>query len=162
MADKGAQLKAACDAVLAAKDLQPEYKNGTLMKTHCNRGARRIAQAMGCLEFDDLGATADIMYAIMASNGSKRWRKVAGADATIHALGGGLTFAALPSDKLHAQHGHIAAVYPVGMQASGSFHRDVPMVANVGKGDENRRNFICKSSAAFPVGCGEAHYFIWS
>lgn len=145
----GATLKDICDEVINDPSLEPE--NGT---THCNQGARRVAQAMGCHDFDDESLLADDMVAIMEAGG--QWRKVSGSDATIHALGGGLGFAALSSLRLKEAHGHIAAIYPVGMQFSESLNRDVPLIANVG-----RQNGEEKVSGAFPVALGEPDYFIW-
>jgi len=161
--DPGAVLKAACDSVLSDKTLCPEYKDGKLIKTFCNIGARKIAQAMGCSELDSPEATADVMCAIMQKNESGRWKKVSGADATIYALSGVLCFAAMPSERMKEAHGHIAAVYPVGMQPSGSLGHDVPMLANIGKQNwkDGKPNPPIKSSEAFPVSFGEADYFAY-
>ena len=148
--DNGEKLKEICDEVIADQSLRPA--NG---QTFCNFGAERIAAAMGCDELN--GYMADEQYQIMDSNASGCWAKVTGSEATLHALDGGLAFAALPSHRLHEAHGHIAAVYPAGMQYSGSLGRDVPMVANVGKMDAEE-----KASAAFPVAEGEPDYFTWT
>lgn len=154
--DKGAQLKAACDEVIADESLQPvKDAAGKIIETHCNEGAEKVAEAMGCEELS--GFLADEQYQIMATNASGRWTKVDGIAATIHALGGGLGFAALPSHRLNEAHGHIATVYPAGMQYSGSLGHDVPMVANVGVLDSEER-----ASQAFPVSVGDPDYFIWS
>jgi hypothetical protein len=150
----GEVLKAACDAVIADEDLAPKRVDGVLV-THCNEGAEKVAEKMGCTELS--GYMADEQYQIMATNESGRWMKVTGSEATIHALGGGLAFAAMPSQRLGEAHGHIAAIYPAGMQYSGSLGKDVPMVANVGVQDREE-----KASEAFPVAKGEPDYFIWS
>ena len=156
MSDKGDVLKAACDEVIADESLQPvKDAAGKIIETHCNFGAARVAEAMGCGELS--GHNADEQYQIMSSNASGRWKKVSGSEATIHALDGGLAFAALPSHRLEEAHGHIAAIYPAGMQWSGSLGQDVPMVANVGKLDAEER-----ASQAFPVAEGEPDYFVWS
>ena len=151
--DPAAVLKAACDAVIADPDLAPKRVKGILV-THCNEGAEKVAEAMGCTELS--GYMADEQYQIMSGNESGKWKKVSGSEATIYALGGVLVFAALPSQRLGEAHGHIAAVYPVGMQWSGSLGRDVPVVANVGVNDVAE-----KDSLAFPPADGEADYFKW-
>ena len=150
MADPGAVLKEACDAALANPAFQPA--NGV---THCNQGVIFIAGALGVHELD--GLMADEQYQIMASNASGHWKKVSGSDATIHALSGGLAIAGLPSQRLKEAHGHVAIVFPIGMQFSGSLKRDVPLLANIGK-----TVGVMKSSAAFPILDGEADYFTWS
>lgn len=157
--DEGALLKEACDRVIADPSLAPkiEKKTGKILMTHCNRGALLVAQAMGCNEFDGEALTADQMIALMEDNASGKWKKATGSDATIHALSGGLGFAAKTSSELGAAHGHIATIYPVGMQKSSSWKRDVPMVANVGK--ENAEE---KVSQVFPVAKGEPAYFVWT
>lgn len=162
MSDAGELLRDACDQVIHDPDLAPKMDPLTekVVETHCNQGALIVAQAMGCHEFDTpVGTdpmTADQMVSLMVSNESGRWSAVSGSDAAIHALGGGLCFAAMSSEQLEEAHGHIAAVYPVGMQASGSLKRDVPMVANVGTCQAEER-----SSSAFPVSRGEATYYAW-
>lgn len=152
MSDQADVLKDACDSTLADPELAPRNVDGGLV-TFCNKGAERIAEAMGCTDL--CAMMADEQYEVLAAGG--RWTKVSGSEATIHALGGGLAFAAMSSARLGEAHGHIAAVYPIGMQASGSLGHDVPMLANVGKNVG-----VMKSSAAFPVAAGEADYFIWS
>lgn len=149
MIDPGATLKAICDEVLADPELRPS--NGT---THCNQAARKISHAMNCFDFDDLSLTADFMYHIMANGG--KWSKVNGSEATIHALGGGLAFAALSGLQLNEKHGHLAAIYPLGMGYSVSLKKDVPMIANVG-----RTVGLIKVSGAFPVSLGEPDYFCY-
>lgn len=150
MSDLGAMLKSACDAALANKKFQPSAG-----VTHCNQAVMAISSAMGCKDLNNL--MADEQYQVMATNASGRWSKVSGADATIHALGGGLAIAGLPSQYLGEAHGHVAVIYPIGMQMSGSLGHDVPMVANVGK-----TIGVMRSSAAFPVADGESEYFTWN
>lgn len=142
-------LKEACDDVIADWSLQP-----TAGVTHCNEGARRVAKALGCNEFDYVNLLADDMIEIMELGG--RWKKVDGEAATAYALRGGLAFAAMSSIRLNEAHGHIAAIYPAPMQYSGSLGKDVPMVANVGKQDAEE-----KVSKAFPVALGEPDYYCW-
>lgn len=174
--DLGDILQRFCIQLVADQTLQPEYNtDGVLLKTHCNQASRRAAQLLNCTEFDDESLMADDMYAIMKSNPSKRWKIAGGQEATLHALNGGLAFAALPGAILEETHGHITVVCPLGMQRSGSLDKDVPVVANVGKGDpgsplgpadkkgiRRKKNWICKASQAFPVEKGEPCYFIWS
>ncbi len=143
-------LKEACDDVIADPSLEP---GGGV--THCNEGARRVAQALGCNDFDDESLLADDMCDIMAAGG--RWTRVDGQQATDHALAGGLAFAAMSSHRLGEAHGHIAAIYPAPLEYSGSLARLVPFVANVGKQDREE-----KVSAAFPVSKGEPDYFTYS
>lgn len=145
-------LKAACDAVLLDPALKPS-PDGKV--THCNSAAQIVAKALGCDEFDDpKGAPimANAMHAVMKANASGKWKPADGRSATLHALDGGLAFAAIVEEV----HGHLAAIYPVGMQASGSLKKDVPMVANVGK-----TVGLMKVSGAFPVANGEPDYFVW-
>lgn len=142
-------LQQACDDVIADPMLEPSAG-----VTHCNEGARRVAQALDCRDFDDESLLADDMIAIMNSGGD--WKRVDGQDAADHALLGGLAFAALSSSRLGEAHGHIATIYPAEMEYSGSLARLVPMVANVGKQDQEE-----KVSAAFPVSKGEPDYFVW-
>ena len=150
MSDLAGVLQEACDDVISDPSLAPA--GGV---THCNEGAARVAEAMGCTELS--GYMADEQYQIMDSNLSGCWAKVDGRTATLHALDGGLAFAAMPSHRLKEAHGHIAAIYPAAMELSGSLGVDVPMVANVGKQDREE-----KASAAFPVADGEPDYFTWT
>lgn len=154
-------LKAACDAALANPAFQPS--EGV---THCNEAAAFIAQALGCNELGGILADAD--YLVMGRNVSGKWKNVTRFDAAIQALSNGLAFAILPSyrimdgidenDKpIYAKHGHIAAVYPLGMQWSGSLQHDVPIVCNIGK-----TVGIMKTSGAFPVMSGDPYFFTWS
>lgn len=174
--DPGAVLKKACDDVVAAEELRPEYKDGKVVKTFCNIGARRVAKAMGCSDFDDTNLNADAMHGVMTRGClGGLWSKVEARDAVLHALDGGLAFAAMTSSVLGAAHGHIATLRPEAMQTSGSLGKDVPVVANVGIGDPNapliagpqagikvKRNWNCTASWAFPMRAkGDPDYFIW-
>lgn len=159
--DNGELLMDACDHILGDPALAPEFdKAGKLTKTHCNAAALFVAQALGCGEFDSPGGRpllADEMIAVMVANASGKWKVVTGSEATIHALSGGLAYAAKTSGELGAAHGHIAVIYPVGMQRSGSWKADVPILANVGK-----TNGQVKTSEAFPVLRGQPSYFTWT
>lgn len=154
--DRGQLLADICESVVSDSDFKAAGG-----KTYCNMAALLVAQTMGCKEFDhgvgEDPLLADAMIGLMESNGSGKWRRATGSEATIHALGGGLAFAAKASFALGADHGHIAAICPLGMQHSGSLKKDVPLVANCG-----RLNGIMKVSQAFPVAKGEPDYFIWN
>jgi hypothetical protein len=143
-------IKALCDAALANPAFQP--KNGV---THCNEAVNQVASAVGCLEF--VGLMADEIYQTMVTNASGKWAKLDGSDATIWALSNGLAIAAMPSQRLGEAHGHVAVIYPQGMEGSASLGHDVPLVANVGK-----TVGVMKSSGAFPVAKGEADYFTYA
>lgn len=144
-----ADIKLLCEIVLKDPTLQPV--KGV---THCNQAVARVAAAMGCADLN--GLMADEQYQVMARNSNGNWKKVSGSDAAIHALGNGLAVAGLPSQTLDEAHGHVAVLYPIGMQLSASLGHDVPMVANIGK-----TVGVMRSSQAFPVDKGEAEYFIW-
>lgn len=173
--DLGDLLQKTCIALVSDPKLQPEYDiEGNLLTTHCNQAAVRVAKIMGCDEFDAPNLLADDLYNIMTLNASKCWRIAGGQEATLHALGGGLAYAASTSLMLNEAHGHIAVICPLGMQKSGSLDKDVPIVANVGKGDpggqlgpsvggvRKKKNWICKVSQAFPPSKGEPSYFAWT
>lgn len=174
--DLGDVLQRFCIQLVADPTLQPEYdRDGVLLRTHCNAAAVRTAQLYGCTDFDAPNLLADDLFNIMKINVSKRWKIAGGQEATLHALGGGLAYAAMTSAMLNEQHGHITVICPLGMQRSGSLDKDVPVVANVGKGDpgspigpadkngiRHKKNWICKASQAFPIKEGEPAYFIWS
>lgn len=147
-------LQDACDGVIADDSLAPVFKDGKIIETHCNEGAMRVAQAMGCHELDFL--MADGQYEKMKANESGNWKQVDGAEAALWALDGKLAFAAMSSEMLGEAHGHICAIYPAARQWSGSLGKDVPMVANIGTKDCEE-----KVSEAFPVAKGEPEYFIW-
>ena len=157
-ANAGELLKDACDQVINDPDLAPEIgPDGHVTVTHCNAGALLVAQALSCHEFDTDGEPlmADEMIALMERNESGKWSTGTGSEATIHALSGGLGFAAKTSAELGEAHGHIAAIAPLGMQAG--HWGEVPMVANCGKQNGEER-----VSQAFPISRGEPTYFLWN
>lgn len=180
MSDAGADLLAACDAVVADVALFPEYDAaGNLLHTHCNASTLTLAHAKDCHDFDVLpGADpmmADQMHEVMAANASKRWKRGTGVEAAAHALGGGLAFASATAAMLGERHGHIAGVRPEATRFSGSLGKDVPMLANVGRGDPDKPlgapnkagvrrkpNWNCKASQAFPPAKGEPDYFLFA
>lgn len=151
-----AKLKAILTQIVNDPKLQPiKDADGKIVETHCNFGAICVANEMGCHELD--GLNADAQYKVMDDNASGLWLKVPGESAALFALVGGLAFAAMTSEMLEEQHGHIAAVSPEPMQFSGSLNKEVPMVCNIGKEDKDE-----KESQAFPVAEGEAIYFVWN
>jgi hypothetical protein len=149
---RGELLKDACDSILAESDF--EAHDG---KTFCNVASLMVAQAMGCDEFDTPDGEdplmADEMIGLMSSNVSGHWTVGTGSEATIHALGGGLAFAAMSSHDLGEAHGHIAVIAPKTREFSGSLKKEVPVCANAGR--------LMKVSQAFPVSKGEPMYFLF-
>lgn len=144
------ELKLICDSALSNPDFKPKS-----VTTHCNEAVNQISKAVGCNEFE--GLMADGICQNMASNVSGKWARVDPSDATIWALSNGLAIAAMSSVRLGESHGHVAVVYPMGMQNSPSFGRDVPVLANVGK-----KVGVMKSSEAFPIAKGEPDYYTYS
>lgn len=171
--DAGERLKAACDEAVAAADLQPQYTTaGALLRTFCNKGAQRIAAAMGRTELDAPGVeeNADELHAILERIG----KKVDARSASLHALDGGLAFASMTSKQLGEAHGHICVIRPEALQFSGTLDREVPVVVNIGVGDptaplgpadkagiRRKRNWNCRASSAFPMKAkGDPDYFV--
>lgn len=157
--EKKETLKQACDAVIADPQMRPTIDPATkkVLVTHCNQGARRVAQAMGCRELDDLNLTAEAMGQLILKNLSGAWASVGGPEAAAWAAQGGLAFAFMSAVALEEAHAHIATVYPAPMGYSGSLGRNVPYCANIGKQDAEEL-----VTAAFPVSKGEPHYFTWT
>ncbi len=83
----------------------------------------------------------------------KGWRKVTDAEASMHALHGGL---AVAGKKYPRAHGHVAIVFPDSPAYSGAYRKTVPMLANVG-----HKNGIMKMSYAFAASKGEPGYWIY-
>lgn len=181
------QLLAACDAVVAAPDLLPEYTvQGDLVRTWCNVGAQRVAQAVGCPDLDlpNVEENADFLAGLLSK--SSRWVRLDGTQAVLHALGhpggqwggckpncqGGLAYAVLTGAQLAERHGHIATVRPEPLRDSSS--GKVPMLANVGRGCPTiplrplkpgvltRPNWNCRASEAYPIKrVGHPSYYAW-
>jgi hypothetical protein len=145
-------LKTSCAEALANPAFAPNQP--TVGETHCNEAAMFIAQAMGCGELQ--GLMADQQYAKMLANVGGHWAKVTGAEASQHAIAGGLAFAAASSGMLGETHGHICVIEPEPMRFSGSLNKLVPEVCNVGRANADE-----KESEAFPVSMGEPDYFTW-
>ena len=151
-------LKDICDSVIADPDFAPvKDSTGHVCKTFCNCGARRVAQALECREFDDLNLDAEAMIDIMEKNASGRWRKVDGVIFSANAIAGKLGFACMRAKQLRELHAHIASGYPAPMVMSGSLGHLVPAVANVGQTNKEEAE-----SLAFPPADGEATYFVYS
>lgn len=129
---KAAQLTTLC--LEAVNNPAWEPANG---RTYCNRATNFIAQGMGYFfQFDSL---ANDMVAHMA-NGPE-WRlehdlaRIPGL-----AMRGALVIFGLQESP----HGHVCVAYPGPAQMSGSWGREVPCVANIGK-----KNGIMRLSEAF-------------
>ncbi len=149
--DRGELLKLACDLALRNEEFKP--RNG---KTYCNLALRAIARAMGCMEFEARNMLADDMCAMFDANAAGVWMRVDGAEAAVRALSGDLAIAAMSSRRLKEKHGHVAVIYPLARQYSGSLKKDVPMCMNIG-----RINGLMKVSQAFPVSLGEPDFFVY-
>ena len=148
-------LKAACDAALADPELAAERDiAGNIIATHCNLGAQKIANAMGCHDLDD--KMADQQYMTMSADVTGRWSSLSDVEAANCAQSGILVLAAMSSAKLREKHGHIAVLYPAPREFSGSLMSLVPMVANIGK-----ENKVMRVTQAFPIAYGEPDYYAW-
>jgi len=135
-------LKEICDRTAADISLAPRTTGGITV-TFCNVAFRHIAQALGCADFPASLCANDMIGLI-----SKNWIRADAGQAQRAALAGRLAAAC----KKGNTHGHIAAVYPAPMQYSGTFGKNVPLVANVG-----RQNGIMRVSQAFSA---EPDYYI--
>lgn len=138
------------DPALWAHDITGDGKP----ETFCSQAVRRAANRYGCSDF---GAELDPITANMIcdrlAGGLPGWRQDTGDRAAAHALKGGLAIAA----KAYEPHGHVAVVAPRAMQHSGSWGKDVPVLANVGKPP----NRFEKVSEAFPVAAGEPGFYLY-
>ena len=137
-------------ALVKAPELQPQ--DG---KTFCNIGAKRVADLFGCTDFDNPDWLADEMIRLISWSPS--WTKTSfGEIAAAFSQLGGLAFAAMDSQTLDEEHGHIATIFPADCELSPSLNCLVPLVANVGA-----KNGILKVSEAFPVAKGQPDYYLW-
>ena len=146
-----AKLEAVLDAVIQDPEL---FQDEADKHTHCNIAFARIAEEMGYIFDRDAAGdlpVANEMIRIMLDD-PDRWTLEDGARAAAHALKGGLAVAI----KSASPHGHVAAIAPREMELSESLQREVPIVANVGRGPSK----YCKVSAAFPVAEGEPRYLL--
>lgn len=133
----GAKLLDLCERAVSRKDFNADPLPGGHWVTKCNWGAQFIATGFGCHDLDGKNATE--MFAAMLASAlanperdvAKGWREDSEDRAVKHALNGGLAFMSMPKPSVN-EHGHIAAVAPMAMEASTSWGRKVPMLANVG------------------------------
>lgn len=119
--------------------------------THCNEAVYRICRQFSGYEgFYDKKRqdiiTANEMCDLMSAGGE--WSKCDGKWANEYAMSGGLAVAAQKAEG----HGHVAVVFPSSMMKSGSWGKDVPMLANVGK-----TNGVMPASKCFT---SEPSYFV--
>jgi hypothetical protein len=169
-----AELDVFLQALIAYPSLRPQYSHeGDLIATYCNFGAKRNLPGESFTEFEAKDLDADGMYAIMTENKSGKWRKITGKEAAAWAMEGNRVHGCLPSHRLNEKHGHIVWIWPAPCQMSGSLGLNVPLCANIGKGDptldlvtmadgtQTKFNWGCKISQAFPVHVGEPDYFVY-
>jgi len=128
------RLRGLCDEAVANPAFAP--RGG---RTFCNFAARFVAEGMGFFGFPSVILANDMIELLAVTPG---WTEDSIARAHLHASRGGLAFLALTEYP----HGHLAAVYPAPMEASGTWGEDVPILANVG-----RENGIKKTSAVYRV-----------
>lgn len=138
-----AYLKKRCEDAVTRKDWEP--REG---KTFCNIAAAWIANEYGCGGLSGLLANAQAEYLLNDVDG---WEALDTDSAIRHSKAGALVFAV----KQYDDHGHIATCYPISHSWSGSWNKNIPMVANVG-----RVNGIMPCSQAFPVREGEPRYYL--
>lgn len=132
------ELKAILDAVRAQPDLAP--RDG---KTFCNIALDRILGLYGATRLTDAAGHVlcanDMVDRMRAS--LRLWTPVSGEVATARASVGTLVVAAQGNP---CGHGHVAPVYPAGMEKSGSWGKFVPVLSNVGV-----KNAILRASQCF-------------
>ena len=133
----GEQLKEVLDSVRGQKDLVPH--DGI---TFCNVALDRILGLCGIPRIINPLAGQPHMANSMIDymRASTKWQAVNGDVACARASQGVLVVACQQEDG----HGHVSPVYPVPMQFSGSWGKDVPMLSNVGK-----RNGVLRASQCF-------------
>lgn len=139
-------LKTICDGIIV--DYPSEVINDKLV-TKCNLACQKVCKMYGYTLFN--GMTANEMASALQI-GCRNWKLVSAEYAAAHAMNGGLAVAA----KQYTGHGHIAIVAPRPCEMSGSWNKQVPIVANVGK-----TNGYMKVSQAFPVSDREPDYFTY-
>lgn len=172
MTPQGQVLKIFLDDLVRDSTLFPAYDvGGNLQKTFCNFGVLRQAPGEVFEQFKDM--MAEQMACAMRDDKTGIWKPCSGLDASNWALDGKRAIAAMTAEEMGEAHAHVARVYPAMMEMSGSLGRGVPLVANIGKGDpskdlyglpggaQTKPNWVCKSSQAFPIHSGEAHYFLF-
>lgn len=142
-----AELKAVCEELLKAKDLQPS-PDGSI--THCSEFVLRCALATDCNSFK-LGDVANVQIDIM-SDEENGWSMNTPEAAVLHASRGGLAIAAAKGTP----HGHVCVVAPYSMEMSMSLGRVVPVVYNCGK-----TVGLMRVTQAFPVAGGMPNFYLW-
>mgnify|MGYP007031184691 CR=1 FL=1 len=123
--------------------------DGKVDETYCNFAVQKAARYYGYKLFDNKNANSITEYLEL---GLATWHKDNGLRAAYHAMIGGLAIAA----KKYPKHGHVAVIAPRPCEFSGSWGKEVPIVANVGK-----KNGFMKVSEAFPVKDGEPGYYLY-
>ena len=137
-------------------ELQPKKDTeGKVITSYCNYMARRVAEFFGCENFSDPDLLADDMVHAMIISGDWTFTTF-GEIAAKWAQIGGLAFAAMTSDELGEEHGHIAPVFPGIPELSPSLGIPVPQLANVGA-----KNGVMLASEAFPGAKWPLGYYLW-
>jgi len=132
------ELKLVLDHVRGHEDLRP--RDG---KTYCNIGIHRILGLLGVPQMINKLTLQPLLANDMCDclrNSTSRWLKVDGDAATARAVKGLLVLACQKADG----HGHIACVYPLPAEYSGTWAKYAPMLNNIG-----RKNAIMRSSLCF-------------
>lgn len=136
------RLRSLCEDAVTRKEWQPTEKS-----TFCNFASAWFANHYG---FSGLkGKLANDQVRALKDNPS--WEVVDTTTAIKQARFGSLVLAG----KEYDDHGHIATCYPGISAYSGTWAKEVPLVANVG-----RNNGVMPCSQAFPVRQGEPFYFL--
>lgn len=143
-------LKQILDTVRQQEDLKPVVdEQGHVLKTFCNIGLDRILGLYGAPRLvNEKGAPlmANDMVEFM-QNSPSLWTEVTGEVACARASQGILVVAAQANDS---GHGHVAAVYPVPAEHSGSWGKDVPLLNNIGRPNKKgEANQVWKASLCF-------------
>ena len=139
------------DAVREQPDLAPviDTNSGAVIRTYCNVALDRVMGLMGVVRMiypNGQPMMANDMCQFMKNN-PDRFTQVAGEIAVARAHQGILVIACQEEEG----HGHVAPVLPMGMQISGSWGKEVPMLSNVGK-----INGVLRASQCFKT---EPEYF---
>ena len=128
------RLKQILDYVRGQGDLVA--KNGV---TYCNIALNRV---FGFCDMDKLMSKSEPMLANDMCDhfrDSGEWQKIDGYSATARAMQGILVVACQKGPI----HGHVAPVYPVPMDYSPSWGKEVPILSNVGKNNVLQRASKC-------------------
>lgn len=144
-AERKQRLKDICITVLADPDMVQE---GAV--TWCNRGNGIIAAHMGCFEITEFMLAKE---QIEEARGSSKFIQGTAEEAAAHAKEGGYGFAG----RIYEDSAHVDAIYPTDTKHSGSWDKQVPLVAHIGRAP----NGIMRASEAFPVSEPEPVYFLY-